>query len=79
MSKKNSYIHGKVHNHLKHSHKEDLVYICTNSRLLRYKRGPRLVQWYGTNDIHFDLMMNPMERTRVDGNGLQNDINDVDG
>ena len=33
---------------------EDLVYIYTNSRLLRHRRGPNPVQWYGIHQIHSD-------------------------
>ena len=31
-----------------------LVYIYTNSRLLRHRRGPNPVQWYGIHQIHSD-------------------------
>ena len=41
-------------NRLKHSRAEDLVYIYTNSRLLRHCRDPTLAQWYGLNTIHSD-------------------------
>ena len=49
-----SFVHNKVRNHLKHSSAEDLVYIYTNSRLLRHRRGPTPVQWYGLNTVHSD-------------------------
>ena len=49
-----SFVHNKVSNHLKHSRAEDLVYIYTNSRLLRHHRGPTPVQWYGLNTVHSD-------------------------
>ena len=49
-----SFVHNKVRNRLKHSHAEDLVYIYTNSRLLRHRRGPTPVQWYGLNTVHSD-------------------------
>ena len=49
-----SFVHNKVHNRLKHSRAEDLVYIYTNSRLLRHRRGPTPVQWYGLNTVHSD-------------------------
>ncbi len=49
-----SYVHNKVRNRLKHERAEDLVYIYTNSRLLRHRRGPRPAQWYGLNAIHSD-------------------------
>ena len=49
-----SFVYNKVRNHLKHSHAEDLVYIYTNSRLLRHRRGPTLIQWYRLNTVHSD-------------------------
>ena len=49
-----SFVHNKVRNHLKHSRAEDLVYIYTNCRLLRYCRSPTPTQWYGLNMIHSD-------------------------
>ena len=49
-----SFIHNKVRNRLKHSRAEDLVYIYTNSRLLRHCRGPTPAQWYGLNTVHSD-------------------------
>ena len=39
-----SFIHNKVRNRLKHSHANDLVYIYTNSRLFRHRRGPTPIQ-----------------------------------
>ena len=51
---KYSFVHNKERNRLKHSHTMDLVYIYTNSRLLRHCRGPTLVQWYGLNMVHSD-------------------------
>ena len=47
-----SFVHNKVRNRLEHSYAEDLVYIYTNSRLLRHCRGPTPVQWYGLITIH---------------------------
>ena len=49
-----SFVHNKVCNSLKHSRAEDLVYIYTNSRLLRQRRGPTPAQWYGLNTVHLD-------------------------
>ena len=49
-----SFVHNKVRNHLKHSRAEDLVYIYTNSRLLRHRRGPTPTQWYELNTVHSD-------------------------
>ena len=49
-----SFVHNKVRNCLNHSRAEDLVYIYTNSRLLRHRGGPTPVQWYGLNTVHSD-------------------------
>ena len=47
-----SFVHNKVRNHLKHSRAVDLIYIYTNSRLFRHRRGPNPAQWYGLNMFH---------------------------
>ena len=60
-----SFVHNKVRNHLQSSHVEDLVYFYTNSRLLRHSRGPKSIQWYGINQIHFE--------DNSDGEGLDGD------
>ena len=49
-----SFVYNKVRNRLHPSRAEDLVYIYTNSRLLRHRRGPNPVQWYGIHQIHSD-------------------------
>ena len=49
-----SFVHNKVHNFLQPSRAEDLVYIYTNSRLHRYRKGPNSIQWYGIHQIHFN-------------------------
>ena len=49
-----SFVHNKVRNCLQPSRIEDLVYIYTNNRLLRHRRGPNPVQWYGIYQIHSD-------------------------
>ena len=49
-----SYVHSKVRNRLKHVRAEDLVYIYTNSRLVRHRRAPRPAQWYGLEEVHSD-------------------------
>ena len=49
-----SFVHNKVRNCLKHSHAKGLVFIYTNSRLLRHCRGPTPVQWYRLNMVHSD-------------------------
>ena len=38
------FVHNKVYNRLQPSRVEDLVYIYTNSRLLRHQRGPKPIQ-----------------------------------
>ena len=48
------FVHNKVHNRLHLSRAEDLLYIYTNSRLLRHRRGPNPIQWYGIYQIHSD-------------------------
>ena len=60
-----SFVHNKVRNCLKYSHAEDLVYIYTNSRLLRHRRGPTFAQWYGLNTVHSD--------DDLDGDGQDDD------
>ena len=47
-----SFVHNKVRNCLKHSRDEDLVYIYTNSRLLRHHKGPTPTQRYRLNMVH---------------------------
>ena len=49
-----SYVYNKSRNRLKHSRAEDLVYIYTNSRLIRHRRDPRPVEWYELNEVHSD-------------------------
>ena len=49
-----SFVHNKVGNRLQPSRIEDLVYIYTNSTLLRHRRGPNPIQWYGIHQIHSD-------------------------
>ena len=81
-----SFVHNKVRNRLKHSRAEDLVYIYTNSRLLRHRRGPRAAQWYGLNEVHSDndldgedhddeADLDPEERG---GTADNNDIDNID-
>ena len=47
-----SFVHSKVRGRLQPSRAKDLVYIYTNSRLLRHPRGPNPIQWYGIHQIH---------------------------
>ena len=49
-----SFVHNKDRNHLQPSRAEDLVYIYTNSKLLRHQRGSNPIQWYGIHQIHSD-------------------------
>ena len=49
-----SFVHNNVRNHLKYSRAKDLIYIYTNSRLLRHCWGPTPTQWYGLNMVHLD-------------------------
>jgi hypothetical protein len=49
-----SFVHNKVRNRLKHNKADDLVYIHANTRLIRHRRGPRIAQWYGLNQVHLD-------------------------
>ena len=48
------FVHNKVRNRLKHIRAEDLVYIYTNSRLLKHRKGPTPTRWYGLNMVHFN-------------------------
>ena len=48
------FIYNKVRNRLQPSRAEDLLYIYTNIRLLRHRRGPNPIQWYGIHQIHSD-------------------------
>ena len=76
-----SFVHNKVRNRLQSSHVEDLVYIYMNSRLLRHRRGPNPVQWYGIHQIHSDDESDgeapdgddPDEHPDIDGNMADND------
>ena len=87
-----SYVHNKGRNRLKHSCAEDLVYIYTNSRLLRHYRGPKPAQWYGLNEVHSnddldgeddkDVDLNRNDGgDNVDDDGIDNidfDLDDID-
>jgi hypothetical protein len=56
------------------------VYIYANTRLIRHRRGPRIAQWYGLNQVHSDDDSN---REDLDGEDidrvLQDDIDDGHG
>jgi hypothetical protein len=47
-----SFVHNKICNRLHHSRADDLVYVYTNTRLFRHRRGPRHAQWYGLTEVH---------------------------
>ena len=76
-----SFVHNKVHNHLQPSRAEDLVYIYTNSRLLRHRRRLNPIQWYGIHQIHSDDESNggapngddPSGHLDIDANMADND------
>jgi hypothetical protein len=80
-----SYVHNKSRNRLKHSRAEDLVYIYTNSRLIRHRRGPRPAQWYEVNEVHSDDDLDEEDDNEVDmdpndraGNDDDNNVDDID-
>ena len=60
-----SFVHNKVHNRLQPNPTEDLVYIYMNSKLLRHRRGPNSIQWYGIHQIQSD--------DELDGEALDGD------
>jgi hypothetical protein len=49
-----SIVYNKVRNRLKHNKVDDLVYVYVNTMLIRHRRGPRIAQWYGLNQVHSD-------------------------
>ena len=73
-----SFVHNKVRNRLKHSCAEDLVYICTNSRLLRHCRGPNLAQWYGLNIVHSDDDLDGDDQDDDEDQDLHENGDDID-
>ena len=80
-----SYVHNKSRNRLKHSRAEDLVYIYTNSRLIRHRRGPRPAQWYEVNEVHSDDDLDEEDDNEDDvdpndgvGNDEDNNVDDLD-
>ena len=70
-----SYVHNKGHNCLKHIRAKDLVYIYTNSRLLRHRRDPKPAQWYRLNKVHSDDDLDGEDDNDVDLD--QNDKGDI--
>lgn len=80
-----SYVHNKSRNRLKHSRAEDLVYIYTNSRLIRHRRGPRPAQWYELNEVHSDDDLDEEDDNEDDvdtndraGNDDDNNVDDME-
>jgi hypothetical protein len=65
-----SYVHNKSRNRLLHSRAEDLVYIYTNSRLLRHRRVAKPVQWYGLHQTHSDDESSGDDRNVHNGEGV---------
>lgn len=80
-----SFVHNKVRNRLTPSRAEDLVFIYTNTRLMRRRRGSTTAQWYARNmysddeseneDFEDDPDFNPEDGD--DDNGFNPDDNDV--
>ena len=73
-----SFVNNKVRNRLKHSRAEDLVYIYTNSRLLRHHRGPTLAQWYGLNTVNSDNDLDGDNQDDDEDQDLYEEGNDID-
>jgi hypothetical protein len=75
-----SFVHNKVRNRLKHNRADDLVYVYANTRLIRPKRGPRIAQWYGLNQVHSDDDSDGKDPDGEDiDRALQDDIDDGHG
>jgi hypothetical protein len=75
-----SFVDNKVRNHLKHNRADDLVYVYANTRLIRHRRGPRIAQWYGLNQVHSDDDSNGEDPDGEDiDRALQADIDDGHG
>ena len=70
-----SFVHS---NRLKHSCAEDLVYIYTNSRLLRHRRGPTPIQWYGLNLVHSDDDLNGDDQDDAEDQDPHEEGDDID-
>jgi hypothetical protein len=68
-----SFVHNKVRNRLKYNRVDDLVYVYANTRLIRHRRGPRIAQWYGLNQVHSDD-----DSDGEDPNGEDLDGEDID-
>jgi hypothetical protein len=75
-----SFVHNKVHNYLKYNKADDLVYVYANTRLIRHKKGPRIAQWYGLNQVYSDDDSDGKDPDGEDiDHALQDDIDDGHG
>ena len=70
-----SFVHSKVRNRLTPSRAEDLVYIYTNSKLTKSRRGTTPAKWYGLNVFSDDEDEQDLypEDDNGDGQSLGND------
>ena len=73
-----SFVHNKVRNRLKHSRAEDLVYIYTNSRLVKHCRGPTPAQCYGLNTVHSHDDLDGDDQDDDDDQDPYEEGNDID-
>jgi hypothetical protein len=75
-----SFVYNKIRNRLKHNRADDLVYVYANTRLIRHRRGPRIAQWYGLNQVHSHDDSNGEDPDGQDiDRALQDDIDDDHG
>ena len=63
---------------LKYSHAKDLVYIYTNSRLLRHRRGSIPAQWYGLKTVHSDNDLDGDDQDDDEDENLHEEGDDID-
>jgi hypothetical protein len=72
-----SFVHSKSHNRLEIDNVEALVYIYTNSKLLRQRLGTHPVRWYDNN---FSKDSNPDDNGQeIESEGNDDSSNDDDG
>jgi hypothetical protein len=78
-----SFVHNKSRNRLGVDKAEALVYIYTNSKLLRQRPGANPVRWYDNNiffeDSDSDDNGHEIESERNDDSGNDDDGDDDDG
>jgi hypothetical protein len=75
-----SFVYNKVCNCLKHNRADDLVYVYANTRFIRHRKGPRIAQWYGLNQVHLDDDFDGEDPDGEDiDRALQDDIYDGHG